>query len=75
MEAEEKELRERLIVLEEQRFLVQEMVRDAKSKRRFEEVESLRGNLGDLEREIDGVGGLLGGLDFEAVYVGGGVGG
>lgn len=71
MEAEEKELREQLIVLEEQRFMVKEMVRDAVVKRRFEEVESLRGNLGDLEREIDAVGGRLAALDFEGAYLGG----
>jgi len=73
MEAEEKELRERLIVLEEQRFMVQEMVKDARTRRRFEEVESLVGNLGDLEKEIDAVGGMLANLDFEGVYANGGL--
>ena len=45
MEAEEKELRERLIVLEEQKFLVEEMVRDANKRRKFDEVSALAVNL------------------------------
>ncbi|CZT48819.1 probable vacuolar segregation protein pep7 [Rhynchosporium secalis] len=68
MEAEEKELRERLIVLEEQKFLVADMVADAKKARRFDEVAALTGNLSDLTREIDGVNGMIGQLDFEGVY-------
>lgn len=68
MEAEEKELRERLIVLEEQKFLVAEMVADAKKSRRFEEVTALSGNLSDLSREIDAVNGMIGQLDFAGVY-------
>ncbi|KAI9793248.1 MAG: carboxypeptidase Y-deficient [Peltula sp. TS41687] len=70
LEAEEKSLRERLIVLEEQRFLVGEMVADASKRRRFEEVTSLTANVRDLEREIEQVNGLLGrlDLDFKGVY-------
>lgn len=68
MEAEEKELRERLIVLEEQKFLVADMVGDAKKARRFDEVTALQGNLDDLTREIDGVNGMIGQLDFAGVY-------
>lgn len=68
MEAEEKELRERLIVLEEQKFLVAEMVADAKKARRFDEVAALSGNLSDLTREIDSVNGMIGQLDFAGVY-------
>ncbi|TVY43777.1 Vacuolar segregation protein, partial [Lachnellula occidentalis] len=60
MEAEEKELKERLIVLEEQKFLVAEMVADAHKRRKFDEAASLQGNLGDLGREIDAVNGMLG---------------
>lgn len=68
MEAEEKELRERLIVLEEQRFFVSEMVADANRRRKFDEVASLSVNVEDLTREIDQVQGMLGHLDFEGVY-------
>ncbi|KAF8858468.1 hypothetical protein BDZ45DRAFT_622248 [Acephala macrosclerotiorum] len=68
MEAEEKELRERLIVLEEQRFMVSEMVEDAKRGRRFDEVQALQGNRDDLSREIDAVNGMIGQLDFAGVY-------
>ena len=68
MEAEEKELKERLIVLEEQKFFVAEMVADAHKRRKFDEAASLQGNLGDLGREIDAVNGMLGQLDFAGVY-------
>ncbi|KAF1354289.1 hypothetical protein EJ07DRAFT_182656 [Lizonia empirigonia] len=68
MESEEKELRERLIVLEEQKFMVSEMVADATRRRRFDEQTSLALNLEDLKREIDQVSGQLGQLDFAGVY-------
>lgn len=68
MEAEEKELRERLIVLEEQKFMVSEMMADAAKRRKFDEVEALKGNLVDLGTEIDSVQGMLGQLDFAGVY-------
>ncbi len=68
MEAEEKELRERLIVLEEQRFMVSEMVEGAKKGRRFDEVTALQGNLGELAREINNVNGMLEQLDFAGAY-------
>lgn len=68
MEAEEKSLRERLIVLEEQKFLVGEMVADASKRRRFEEVASLTANIHDLNVEIDHINGLLGQLDFKGAY-------
>ncbi len=68
LESEEKELRERLIVLEEQKFFVGEMVADANKRRKFDEVAALKGNLGDLGREIDEVVGKLGALDFEGAY-------
>ena len=53
LETEEKELRERLVVLEEQRFLVNDMINNARGSRRFEEVSALTRNLGELDREID----------------------
>ena len=68
MESEEKELRERLIVLEEQKFMVSEMVANATKHRRFDEVSSLAQNLEDLNREIDQINGQLGQLDFASAY-------
>ncbi|GAT23709.1 vacuolar segregation protein [Aspergillus luchuensis] len=70
LEAEEKSLRERLIVLEEQKFFVSEMIADANRRRKFDEVSSLAMNIEDLTREIDRVNGMLDGLDFEGVYTG-----
>lgn len=72
MEAEEKELRERLIVLEEQKFMVSEMIADANKRRKFDEVAALSANLAEMGREIDTVMGLIKGLDFEGLYTGGG---
>ncbi|KAJ5917932.1 hypothetical protein N7454_010307 [Penicillium verhagenii] len=71
LEAEEKSLRERLIVLEEQKFFVSEMIADANRRRKFDEVSSLAVNVEDLSREIDRISGMLAGLDFEGVYTGG----
>jgi hypothetical protein len=68
MEAEEKELREKLIVLEEQKFFVSEMIADANKRRKFEEIASLSANRSDLEREIDAVQGMIGQLDFASAY-------
>ncbi|KAI9371034.1 hypothetical protein BJX61DRAFT_535123 [Aspergillus egyptiacus] len=70
LEAEEKNLRERLIVLEEQKFLVSEMIADANRRRKFDEVSSLAMNMEDLAREIDRINGMLDGLDFEGAYLG-----
>ena len=68
MESEEKELKERMIVLEEQRFMVRQMMEEARKKRRFDEVAALRGNLEEVEREISGVEGEIGGLDWGGGY-------
>jgi len=68
LEAEEKALREQLIVLEEQAFLVKEQIADASKRRKFDEVDSLNRNMGDLNREIDLVQGRLGQLDFAGAY-------
>ncbi|KAJ4377144.1 carboxypeptidase Y-deficient [Didymella sp. IMI 355093] len=68
MESEEKELRERLIVLEEQKFMVSEMVADATKHRRFDEQTSLAQNLEDLNQEIDQINGQLSQLDFASAY-------
>ncbi|KAJ5481814.1 Zinc fingerFYVE/PHD-type [Penicillium sp. IBT 31633x] len=70
LEAEEKSLRDRLIVLEEQKFFVSEMIADANRRRKFDEVSSLAMNVEDLSHEIDRVNGMLAGLDFEGAYTG-----
>ena len=74
LESEEKSLRERLIVLEEQKFLVQEMIADATRRRKFDEVAALAGNVEDLSHEIDDVGKMAEGVrgEFEGLYSGGG---
>jgi len=68
LEAEEKELRERLIVLEEQKFFVSEMIADANKRRQFDEVAALSGNVEDLSREIDQIQGQLAQMDFAGAY-------
>ena len=68
LEAEEKTLRETLIVLEEQLFLVKEQVADANRRRKFDEVSSLALNVEDLSKEVDRVQGQLGQLDFGTAY-------
>lgn len=73
LEAEEKTLRERLMVLEEQKFFVSEMIADANKRRKFDEVSSLAQNVEDLSKEIDQVNGMLGHLDFAGTYVGSGL--
>lgn len=72
LETEEKSLRERLVVLEEQRFFVSEMVSDAQRRRKFDEAASLGENLAELEGEIERVGGRIARLsnDFEGLYLG-----
>lgn len=71
LETEEKELRDRLIVLEEQKFFVEGMIADANKRRRFDEVASLAGNVEDLSREIDQLQGQLAGMDFAGAYAAG----
>lgn len=70
LEAEEKELRERLIVLEEQKFILSEMIADANKRRKFDEVGSLAQNVEDLSREIDQIQAQLALMDFAGVYAG-----
>lgn len=70
LEAEEKALRERLIVLEEQSFLVKEQIVVANKRRKFDEVSSLAQNVEDLSQEIDRVQGQLAQLDFAGLYSG-----
>lgn len=70
LETEEKEARERLVVLEEQKFMVQEMLNGAKGTRRFEEVGALTKNLEELEREIEASKKLVSGVEerWEGLY-------
>lgn len=68
LEAEEKELREKLILLEEQKFIVGEALNDARKKRRFDDVKTLQVNVEELGREVDLVQKQLAGLDFEGAY-------
>lgn len=53
LETEEKDLRERLIVLEEQKYMVQKMINTSRGSRRFEEVGALTRNVEELDREIE----------------------
>lgn len=55
-------------MLEEQKFMVGEMVADANKRRKFDEVAALAGNVEDLSREIDGIQGMLDSLDFAGAY-------
>lgn len=70
LETEEKELRERLVVLEEQRFLVKEMVNNARGSRRFEEVSALNKNVEELDREIASLRNAVDGVEerWEGLY-------
>ena len=68
LEAEEKTLRETLIVLEEQLFLVKEQIADANKRRKFDEESSLSQNVEDISKEIDRIQGQLEQLDFAGAY-------
>lgn len=45
-------LREQIIVLEEQKFLVSSMVNEANTRRKFDEIEPLKESLNELEKEL-----------------------
>lgn len=64
-EAQEKELKEKMMVLEEQKFLVENMIEQARRGRRMEEVSALRESLDDLVGEIGKVKQELGDLLIE----------
>lgn len=72
LEVEEKDVRERLVVLEEQRFMVDDMLRAATAARRFDEVSALSRNRDELQAEIDGLAERVGSLEarWEGVYAG-----
>ncbi|OAA65163.1 Zinc finger, FYVE-type [Niveomyces insectorum RCEF 264] len=73
LESEEKELREKLVVLEEQRFLVQQMVDNARGSRRFEEVGALSRNVEELDKEIERLRLQVSGVEerWEGLYAAG----
>ena len=70
LESEEKELRERLVILEEQKFMVDEMAQAAKQRRRFEEVTALVRNREELDGEIKELRKKVGSVEarWEGVY-------
>jgi hypothetical protein len=72
LETEEKEAREKLVVLEEQRFMVQDMLNRARGARRFEEAGALTKNLEELDKEIDASKRLVAGVEerWEGLYAG-----
>ncbi|KAI1453844.1 VAC1 protein [Annulohypoxylon moriforme] len=76
LETEEKELRERLIVLEEQRYMVQKMINSAHGARRFEEVSALTRNVEELDTEIEGIRGKVAAVEdkWQGLYANGGPG-
>lgn len=72
LETEEKEAREKLVVLEEQRFMVQDMLNRARGARRFEEAGALTKNLQELDKEIEASKRLVAGVEerWEGLYAG-----
>ncbi|KAJ6443222.1 vacuolar segregation protein (Pep7) [Purpureocillium lavendulum] len=70
LETEERELRERLAVLEEQKFMVDDMLRLATRARRFEEVSALSRNAEELDGEIVELRKKVGSVEdrWEGVY-------
>ena len=62
-------------MLEEQKFMVQEMIADANKRRKFDEVAALAGNVEDLSREIDEVGKMVEGVKGSVAEVYGEFGG
>jgi hypothetical protein len=59
-QAEVSNLRNQLIVMEEQKFLVENMIKEAKDHRKYDEVVPLEKSLEDLEHEINGIRSQLG---------------
>ncbi|TWU79088.1 carboxypeptidase Y-deficient [Metarhizium rileyi] len=74
LETEEKDLKERLAVLEEQKFMVEDMIRSATGARRFEEVGALSRNVDELDKEIQQLKTKVGEVEYkwEGVYRNGG---
>ncbi|KAK8119106.1 FYVE zinc finger [Apiospora kogelbergensis] len=76
LETEEKDLRERLIVLEEQRYMVKKMIASSQGARRFEEVSALTRNVDELEHEIEAIKSKVSGVEerWQGLYSNGGPG-
>ncbi|KAI0173138.1 VAC1 protein [Hypoxylon sp. FL1284] len=76
LETEEKDLRERLVVLEEQKYMVQTMINGAHGARRFEEVSALTRNVEELETEITSLKGKVTAVEdkWQGLYANGGPG-
>ncbi|KAK7982044.1 FYVE zinc finger [Apiospora saccharicola] len=76
LETEEKDLRERLIVLEEQRYMVQKMIASSQGARRFEEVSALTRNVDELDQEIEAIKSKVSGVEerWQGLYANGGPG-
>lgn len=76
LETEEKDLRERLVVLEEQKFMVQTMITSATGARRFEEVSALTRNVDELDQEIESIRAKVSGVEerWQGLYANGGPG-
>lgn len=64
-DAKEKELKEKMMVLEEQKYLVENMIERARKGRRMEEVGALKESMEDLEDEIGKIKKELGDLFIE----------
>jgi rabenosyn-5 len=64
-ESRERELKEQMMVLEEQRFLVRNMIERAQRGRRVEEVNALEENVLELEGEMEKIRVELGDLFIE----------
>lgn len=59
-----RELREKLMVLNEQKFIVQNIQSDLKKQRKFEDLKTLDSNLNDLNKEIEEIQLKLGDESF-----------
>lgn len=61
------------MVLEEQRFLVNDMINNARGAKRFEEISALTRNREELDREIDGLRRQVDGVEqrWEGLYAAG----
>jgi len=64
-DAKEKELKEKMMVLEEQKYLVENMIEQARKGRKMEEVAALKESVKDLEEEIEKIKRELGDLFVE----------
>ncbi|KAH3667205.1 hypothetical protein OGAPHI_002854 [Ogataea philodendri] len=60
LKKEIREYREKLMVLNEQKFMVQNLYEDYKKRKKFDDLKSLELNLSDLQQEIDSVQNQLG---------------